>query len=54
MKIENVHLKDIHISATQGALIRQTNGLEASNVHITTSTGEAFVLAPSVENANIK
>ena len=53
MKIRNVHLKHIRMTAEQGALIRQTDGLTADNVQITARTGEAFVLAPSVENAEI-
>ena len=49
-KIENVTLRNITISATEGALFRQTNGLTIDNVTIHPAQGEPFVLAPSVEN----
>ena len=53
MKIENVHLSNIRMTAEQGALLRQTNGLTATDVQITARTGESFILAPTVENAQI-
>ena len=52
-KIENVTLRNITISATEGALFRQTNGLVIENVNIQAQKGEAFTLAPSVENVKI-
>lgn len=54
MKIENVHLSDITMTSTEGAIIRQTNGLEVKNVHITPRTGEAFSVASSVENVHFE
>ena len=53
MKIQNVILRNIAISATEGALFRQTNGLIIENVDIKPAKGEAFQLAPSVENVQI-
>lgn len=53
-KIENVTLKNIYMSATEGALFRQTNGLQVSGLHITVEKGEPLVLAPTVENAHIE
>ena len=53
MKIQNVTLRNITMSATEGALFRQTNGLIIDNVHITPKKGEAFSLAPTVENVKI-
>ena len=53
MKIENVTLRNITISATEGALFRQTNGLVIDNVNIQAEKGEAFSLAPTVENVKI-
>ena len=52
-KIENVTLRNIRMSATEGALFRQTNGLVIENVDIRPTQGEAFTLAPSVENVTI-
>ena len=52
-KIENVTLRNITISATEGALFRQTNGLVIDNVNIQAQKGEAFTLAPTVENVKI-
>ncbi len=54
MKIANVHLSDITMTSTEGAIIRQTNGLEVKNVHITPKTGEAFSVASSVENVHFE
>lgn len=54
MKIANVHLSDITMTSTEGAIIRQTNGLEVKNVHITSKTGEAFSVASSVENVHFE
>ena len=53
MKIQNVTLRNITISATEGALFRQTDGLVIDNVKITPAVGEAFSLAPTVENVKI-
>ena len=53
MKIQNVTLRNIQMSATEGALFRQTNGLVIDNVHIQAQKGEAFSLAPTVENVKI-
>ena len=53
MKIQNVTLRDITMSATEGALFRQTNGLVIDNVNISAEKGEAFSLAPTVENVTI-
>ena len=52
-KIENVTLRNIRMSATEGALFRQTDGLVIENVDIRPTQGEAFTLAPSVENVTI-
>ena len=52
-KIENVTLRNITMSATEGALFRQTNGLVIDNVNIQAQKGEAFTLAPTVENVKI-
>ena len=53
MKIQNVTLRNIQISATEGALFRQTDGLIIDNVKIIPDKGEAFSLAPTVENVKI-
>ena len=53
MKIQNVTLRNIVMNSTQGALFRQTNGLTIENVLIYPTEGEAFTLAPSVENVKI-
>ena len=53
MKIKNVTLRNITISATEGALFRQTDGLTIENVNISPAKGEAFSLAPTVENVKI-
>ena len=53
MKIQNVTLRNIQMSATEGALFRQTNGLIIDNVDIKAEKGEAFSLAPTVENVTI-
>ena len=53
MKIKNVTLRNIIISAQQGALFRQTDGLTIENVLIYPKEGEAFTLAPTVENVKI-
>ncbi len=53
MKIQNVTLRNIEISATEGALFRQTNGLVIDKVNIRAEKGEAFQLAPTVENVQI-
>ena len=53
MKIQNVTLRNIVMSATYGALFRQTDGLIIKDVRITPTKGEAFTLAPSVENVKI-
>ena len=50
MKIENVVLKNIRMTAEQGAIIRQTNGLRVENVEIIPREGEPFTIAPTVEN----
>lgn len=54
MKIKDVTLRDVRISADEGALFRQTNGLVLSDVQITAAHGEPITLAPTVENVNIK
>ena len=53
MKIKNVTLRNMVISSTEGALFRQTDGLVIDNVIIRPEKGEAFTLAPSVENVKI-
>ena len=53
MKIQNVTLRNITMNATEGALFRQTNGLVIDNVNIQAQKGEAFSLAPTVENVTI-
>ena len=53
MKIQNVTLRNITMSVTEGALFRQTDGLVIDNVNISVEKGEAFSLAPSVENVKI-
>ena len=53
MKIQNVTLRNIEMSAIEGALFRQTNGLVIENVNIHAEKGEAFQLAPTVENVKI-
>jgi hypothetical protein len=53
MKIQNVTLRNITMSATEGALFRQTDGLVIENVNITPEKGEAFSIAPTVENVVI-
>ena len=53
MKIQNVTLRDIDMQATEGTLFRQTNGLTIENVNIRPDQGEAFTLAPTVENVKI-
>ncbi|MBO4453699.1 MAG: glycoside hydrolase family 28 protein [Paludibacteraceae bacterium] len=53
MKIQNVTLRDINMQATEGALFRQTDGLLIENVQIRPTQGEAFTLAPTVENVKI-
>ena len=50
MKIENVVLKNIRMTAEQGAIIRQTNGLNVDNVEIIAREGKPFTIAPTVEN----
>lgn len=54
MKIQNVSLKNIRMQGTEGALLRQTEGLTIENVTILPTTGEAFILAPTVTNVQIK
>jgi hypothetical protein len=41
------------MTATEGALFRQTDGLVIDNVNITPEKGEAFSLAPTVENVKV-
>ena len=53
MKIQNVTLRNIMMSATYGALFRQTDGLTIEDVLILPKEGEAFTLAPTVENVQI-
>ncbi|MGM9837701.1 MAG: glycoside hydrolase family 28 protein [Paludibacteraceae bacterium] len=50
MKIQNVHLSNIYMTAQQGAILRQTNGIKVDNVTIIPETGSPFVIAPTVEN----
>lgn len=50
MKIENVNLKDITMTCGKGAVLRQTNGLRVENVNLVPQSGEAWTIAPSVEN----
>ena len=54
MKIQNVTLRNITMSATEGAIFRQTDGLEIENVNITAKQGEAFTFAPTVTNKTQK
>jgi hypothetical protein len=53
MKIQNVTLRDVIISAKEGALFRQTDGLTLDNVQISVTKGEPLVFAPTVENVKI-
>ena len=53
MKIQNVTLRNIVICSTYGALFRQTDGLTIEDVLISPTEGEAFTLAPTVENVKI-
>ena len=53
MKIQNVTLRNIAISAKEGALFRQTDGLTIDNVHISVPKGESLIFAPTVENVQI-
>lgn len=54
MKIENVYLSNIRMTAQHGAIVRQTHGLEVSNVEIIPVQGEPFTIAPTVENIQFK
>ncbi len=53
MKIQNVTLRNVIISAKEGALFRQTDGLTIENVQISVPKGEALIFAPTVENVKI-
>lgn len=53
MKIQNVTLRNVFMKSVYGALFRQTDGLLMENVMIMPSEGEAYTLAPSVENVKI-
>ena len=53
-KIENVTLHNIYMSATEGAVFNQTNGLTVSGLHITAEKGEPLVLSSTVENVTVK
>lgn len=50
MKIQNVELSDIRMTAEEGALLRQTNGLKVKDVEIIPRSGNPFTIAPTVEN----
>lgn len=50
MKIQNVTLRNVTISAKEGALFRQTDGLTLDNVRISVQKGEPMIIAPTVEN----
>lgn len=54
MKIQNVQLRNIKMQGTEGALLRQTDGLVIDHVQITPTDGNAFVLAPTVTNIQWK
>ncbi len=54
MKIQNVTLRDVTISAETGALFRQTDGLMLDNVHISVTKGEPLVFAPTVQNVQTR
>ena len=47
-------LKNIRMQGTEGALLRQTDGLTIDNVILLPTKGEAFQLAPTVTNVQIK
>lgn len=53
-KIENVTLRNIHMSAVEGAIFNQTKGLFVSGLHIDCQKGEALQLSESVEDAHIE
>ncbi len=53
-KIENVTLRNISMTATEGAIFNQTNGLTVSGLHITAEKGEPLVLSNTVENVTIE
>ena len=54
MKIQNVTLRNVAISANEGALFRQTDGLILDNVQISVTKGEPMTLAPTVENVQTR
>lgn len=54
-KIENVTLRNIHMTATYGAIFAQTSGLNASEIHITAEKGEALQIdANTCDNIRIE
>ena len=53
-KIQNVTLRNIFMTADEGALFNQTDELVVSGLHITPAKGEPLVLAPTVSNATIE
>ena len=53
MKNQNLTLRNITMTANEGAIFRQTDGLLIENVNITAEQGEPFTIAPTVENVKI-
>lgn len=53
-KIEDVTLRNIHMTAEEGAIFNQTNGLTVSELHITCTKGNALQLSSTVENVVMK
>jgi len=53
-KIQDVTLRNIHMTAEEGAIFNQTDGLNVSELHITCKQGNALQLSSSVENVVMK
>ena len=52
-KIENVTLKNINMTAVEGAIFNQTKGLTINELHIICTKGESLKLNSTVENVSI-
>ena len=52
-KIEDVTLRNINMTAVEGALFNQTKGLTVNNLRITCTKGEALQVSNTVENVTI-
>ena len=52
-KIENVTLKNINMTAVEGAIFNQTKGLTVNELHVTCTKGESLQINSSVENISI-